>query len=441
MATEDRLGLRLSTSSLAASAHYREGVDLLLAFWPGADAALEKAIEADDCFAVAMAARARVSLMQSNPRMARQLIRRAHDAAAVNGTARERSHVAVLRQDIEGTPPQTLKMALAHIDQWPRDALILSLLLGGMGLLASSGTLDHDQARVDLCEGHRADYGDDWWLESHRGFSHIEAGNVAHGRRLTERSLELRRENANAAHALTHALFESGAGAEADAFVDEWLPTYGQCGLLHGHISWHQALAALDKGDVERAIKLYAQRIKPSAAPSRTPRLSLADCASFLWRLDLYGFSTTDAQWAETYALVESAFPVPGAAFVDAHVALAAAATRNLTMLSARADVVEQRIGAANYPAGEVVPKICRGLVAFASGDYRECATFLEAASGNFARIGGSHAQREVFEDTLIVALLRCNDGVKAKTILHEQLHRRPSPRDEKWLMQASGMN
>jgi len=219
MATEDRLGLPLSAATPEAVAHYQQGIDLLLAFWPGATAALDEAIASDENFALALAARARLSLLQAEPHRAKEMIRRARDAVSANGTDRERSHVEVLRLGIEGTPSQTLDLALSHIAQWPRDALIMSLPLGGIGLFASSGMSNHDQARVDLCELYAGNYDDDWWFESHRGWAHTENGNVAHGRRLTERALTLKRENATAAHALAHALFEGGSTSEADVFI------------------------------------------------------------------------------------------------------------------------------------------------------------------------------------------------------------------------------
>ena len=42
MAHQDRYGLTLSTNSSEAAAAYREGVDLLLAAWPGAAEAFER---------------------------------------------------------------------------------------------------------------------------------------------------------------------------------------------------------------------------------------------------------------------------------------------------------------------------------------------------------------------------------------------------------------
>ena len=49
-------------------------------------------------------------------------------------------------------------------------------------------------------------------------------------------------------------------------------------------------------------------------------------------------------------------------------------------------------------------------------------------------RIGGSHAQRELREDMLIVACLRSGETGKARALIHRRLHRRPSARDRKWL-------
>ena len=49
-------------------------------------------------------------------------------------------------------------------------------------------------------------------------------------------------------------------------------------------------------------------------------------------------------------------------------------------------------------------------------------------------RIGGSHAQREVFEDALIVAYLRSGQSAGAARLLRSRMDRRPSARDAGWL-------
>ena len=220
MARLDRRGLPLSTTSDLAAGHYREGVDLLLSAWPGAAESLEAAVAADPEFALAHAARARLHAIRAEPAEARARIAAAAEIVARRGTERERSHVAVLALAINGQPARALERALTHADTWPRDALILSLPLGAFGLLAFSGMANHDGARVELCERQARHYdADDWWFLTYRGWSHAEAGAVAHGRALAQRGFELRRENANGAHALSHALYEAGEGEEAERLI------------------------------------------------------------------------------------------------------------------------------------------------------------------------------------------------------------------------------
>ena len=52
-------------------------------------------------------------------------------------------------------------------------------------------------------------------------------------------------------------------------------------------------------------------------------------------------------------------------------------------------------------------------------------------------RIGGSNAQREVVEDTLLQAYLRAGHLEPMAALLRQRLARRPSARDEHWLQHA----
>ncbi len=182
----DRYDLPLSTPSAHAAERYQAGVDLLLSLWPGAAEALDEAIAADPDFALALAARARLQLIDNQAGAARETIARAQRLVERLGTERERSHVEVLRRLIGGEGARALQGALEHAERWPRDILILGLPLGAFGLLAFSGRADHDQARVDLCERHARHFAaDDWWFLTYRGWSHGENGDVARGRVLT----------------------------------------------------------------------------------------------------------------------------------------------------------------------------------------------------------------------------------------------------------------
>jgi hypothetical protein len=430
----ERRGLPLSTTSDLAAERYRDGVDLLLSAWPGAGEILEEAITADPEFALAHAARARLHAIRAEPEKARARIATAVELVAKGGTERERSHVEALSAAIQGRSKEALQRALAHADTWPRDALILSLPLGAFGLFAFSGMPDHDQARVDLCERHARHYElDDWWFLNYRGWAHAENGAVALGRDLTQRSYDLRSANANAVHALSHAMFEGGAGADSEKLIEGWLPGYDRTGPLHGHIAWHAALVALERGDAEHALAIYARHVQPSVSAGM-PINIMSDAASLLWRLRAYGHTVPDRLWEQAAAYAKPFFAQPSFAFADVHMALLAAATGDKEGVERRAAALTKLVEAGSPGAGPVVPAICRAALAFAEEDYAGCVRILEPVAAETTRIGGSGAQREIFEDTLLVALMRSGDTAKARVLLDRRLHRRPSPRDARWL-------
>ena len=437
MAYEDRYGLALSTTSSEAADAYREGVDLMLAGWPGAVPAFERAIGADPEFALAQIAGARVHSFYQQGEAARKKAAVARALVAKHGSVRERSHVEVLALAIEGRLAEALAATLGHIDAWPRDAVVLALPLGAFGLFAFSGMADHDQARQDLCARVAHHYGADWWFLTFHGWSLTENGNVAQGRAITEHGFSLRRHNAHGAHAVLHAMFEDGSVEEADRFVDAWIPGYDRSGILHGHIRWHQALGALERGDAASALAIYADVLRPSV--TRAPPLNaITDGAGLLWRLAAYGHGVPRDLWAEADASAQRLFPKSSLPFADVHMALFAAATHNHQALERRLAAIEERLADGKLAAGPVVPTICRAMQAFADEDYARCVRELAPMLADVVRIGGSHAQRELIEDTFIVALMRSGELAHARALLDARLHRRPSPRDARWQAAAA---
>src|SRR5688572_13144524 len=153
----DRYDQPLTTTSRAAVDAYGEGLDLILAGWTGADTVLDRAVAADPEFALAHIARARVHQIQGEVAAARAAAGRARQLLAP-ATPRERGHVDVIATAIEGNPAAARPAAEQHLDDHPRDALVLSMLLGAFGLYAFSGRVDHDAAKVAILQRHAQHY-------------------------------------------------------------------------------------------------------------------------------------------------------------------------------------------------------------------------------------------------------------------------------------------
>ncbi len=387
--------------------------------------------------ALAHAARARQCALQAQPLKAQDHMAQAQTLAQRWGDARERSHVEILACSIAGQSARALELALAHLETWPRDALILSLPMGAFGLYAFSGMADHNAARVALCARHASAYEvKDWWFQTTQAWALIEAGAVAEGLDQVERALALNPNNANAMHALGHGLHEAGAGGEAIARLAAWLPGYDRAGILHGHLSWHTALAHLEAGDPGAAMATYLDAIQPSVARG-APLNVMTDAAAFLWRCEAYGFAPPSSLWEAAGEYGARTFPKAGHAFVDFHMAILESARAAPEAALVRAEALEAAVRSAGVAVGPVAPGLCRAAAAFAAEDYAACADLLAPLAAEVVRIGGSGAQREMAEEMLILAELRSGRSAQARGRLEARLARRPSRRDAAWLAGA----
>jgi hypothetical protein len=437
MAVTDRFDLPVTCAAAAAVDDYVAAVDLLLSAWPGSEAWLDRALAADPDFALAHIARARLLQLQARMPEAKAAAARAQSLAD-RVTARERRHIEAITLSINGAAGDALATVRAHAAEFPRDALPLSLALGVFGLLGFSGRRDHHEAQLALLKELAPHWGEDWWFLGYLGWAYIETGEIAKGTELVERSLAGNLRNAHAAHQRVHGFFESGDANGGAGFIENWLPGYDRIGHLHCHLSWHLALFELARSNAERARAIYLDNIRPSVAQA-APMLILADSSSFLWRWRFYELGPSlDQEWAQVAAHARRNFPHASLAFADLHAALAEAGTSDDDGLQSRISGLQSLVRDGRLPSGEVAPALCAGMAALGRGDNAKAAEIFEPALADLSRIGGSHAQREIVEDSLIIAFLRSGHPAKAAPLLHTRLGRRPSARDEAWLARCA---
>src|SRR5216684_3343758 len=120
----DRYELALSTASSPARDAYVAGCEAKLTMHPGAIEGFDRAIAADPGFALAHAARANALLERGDAAAARGSMAAANSLAA-GLSAREASHIAFFDLLSTGDAEAALAALPAHLNAWPRDALVL----------------------------------------------------------------------------------------------------------------------------------------------------------------------------------------------------------------------------------------------------------------------------------------------------------------------------
>lgn len=419
----DRYGLPVSTASEVARDAYVAGADCILSATAGWREHLGRAIEAAPSFALAHIALARGLFLDADVKPAREAAARARELARA-ATPREQSHVNAVALPLEGKPVDALAATREHVAQWPRDAMALAPATGVFGLIGFSGRQEREEELYRFLSGLASHYGDDWWFQCVHAFAACETGRLDEAWRLIEPSMSANPGNAHGAHIKVHVLHEMGEMARAMDYLESWMPGFDRRGLLHCHLSWHVALTALSLGKVERAWEAYRAGVHPGGSWG-PPINVVSDAAAFLWRAELAGGERRPALWHEVHDYALKSFPRAGLAFADAHVAVACIADGDLAALERLAAELRERLAAGKAPAGSVVPTIVDGFAAYAKGDWNGAIRCFEAALPETVRIGGSRAQRDLVEYTLIAAYLKAGRPADARALVARRTDRR----------------
>jgi uncharacterized NAD(P)/FAD-binding protein YdhS len=417
----DLRGLRLTTSAAAADA-YNVGLGRVLRVQSGADAAFREAVAVDPGFALAHAALALLGHEGGATADVAAALGAAQDAVRRRGDDRERSLVDVVTsrvQDCRGTGAAAL---VRHIGTYPRDALAVS---AAVPTIAFSGVTDVQQEAWTLVEGLASAYGDDWWYGGLLAFVRQDQGRFDEADALAWSALRAEPAAGHAVHAQTHVFYETGQHIAGLQWLDPWIASSGQGASHRAHFSWHAALHELSLGDLDAVRRRYESSLAP---PHVSGVRALVDSASLLWRCRVTESWSGDLTLTSLLELVGAdLLERPATPFTAMHSAVA------LTAAGDCSGLIRLRAHVASSPEpvmSDVVASLCDALVAVLERRWNEAVRILRLLGPWLVQLGGSAAQREIVEDTLLYALVAAGRCDEARGLLAARLDRRPSPLD-----------
>jgi tetratricopeptide (TPR) repeat protein len=412
----DHYDLALTTASAAARDAYVQASSLALTFYPGAAEAYDRAIVADPRFALAHAGKAQLLMRQGDVAAARLALAAAKDLAS-GVSEREASHIAFFDLVFAGQAEAAIAALYAHLTAWPRDALVVSAAANPNGLIGSSGHIGQKHQIAALMDSLAPHYGDDFWFVSYHAMALSEDGRLEVARAKIEQSVAANPNNAHGAHGFAHICYESGDLEAGRTFLSAWLATYPHDGFFHGHLSWHLALFEIQAGNWPEAVRLYRDAVALDRH-SGGPQQKISDGAAFLWRAELAGHPRDAAAWRALQDYAASSLPRPSSGLADLHVILAEAVMRDQAGPDTRAHQIEALAREGRYPSGTYLPALAGGFEAFERGDFSRAIEALAPLAGQNERVGGSRAQHDLIEFTLLKAYLGANRLSEARQLL-----------------------
>jgi hypothetical protein len=307
---------------------------------------------------------------------------------------------------------------------YPRDALALQA-----GHLIDFYTGDSRMLRDRIARALPA------WSHGMRGYHGIigmyafgleETGRYPEAEQFGRRGVELEPRDGWAQHAVAHVMEMQGRQREGIAWMLADTQAWAHDSFFSVHNWWHLALYHLDLGEIDEVLALFDG---PIFGKRSNVVLELIDVSAMLWRLHLRGIDVGN-RWEAAADLWAPIAAAGNYAFNDLHAvtAFVGAGRRDLvqSVLESQATAIHGPGDNATFTA-EVGQPATQAIVAFGEGRYADAVRLLRPVRNIAHRFGGSHAQRDLLDLTLIEAAFRSGQDNLAAALSAERIAVKPT--------------
>jgi tetratricopeptide (TPR) repeat protein len=339
----------------------------------------------------------------------------------------ERAHIAALdawaRDDIRRGAAIWEDILIDH----PRDIWALRFAHDTYFYLGDAGNLRDSIARV-LPAWSESDplYG---FLLGMHAFGLEEVGDFRQAEVKGRMAVEHNPADTWAVHAVAHVLEMEGRTIEGIGWYGDLKQHWVKAAGLAVHQWWHLALYLIERGRPEEALALYDAELRKTGSGAI---LDLVDAAALLWRLRLAGVDIGN-RWQELAPHWYGHIGEHVLVFNDVHIALTAGLAGDRSAEARLAQSLDGYVagnkGTNRGISAEVGRDLIAAIAAFAAGNFERAVELMLPIRYQVRRIGGSNAQRDLFNQTLIAAAINADRLPLARALLAERVALKPNSR------------
>ncbi|MDA0304693.1 MAG: tetratricopeptide repeat protein [Proteobacteria bacterium] len=327
-------------------------------------------------------------LMASKPLLERlPKVLAAAQAAAGAASPREQAHVGALKLWAGGSEKAAVKVWEEILADNPHDVLALRLAHHAYFYMGAAGSmLDSIENVIGDWDKDMPGYG---FTQGMRAFALEETGQYDDAEAAGRGAIDLNPDDPWAVHAIAHVMEMQNRYDEGIEWITGLEPHWVAANNFRYHLWWHRALMHLGRGELDQALELYDGSVHD---PDSDEYLDLCNDASLLIRLELRGRDVGE-RWqavAEKAAKRTEDRILP---FVDCHFVAALAAGGKIEQAHGMVDGMQAQGGI----FADVGAPVAKALIAHRQGDSADTVRLLEGVKDNIVTLGGSHAQRDLF--------------------------------------------
>jgi tetratricopeptide (TPR) repeat protein len=417
----DRWGVPVRAASADAVALLDVAIEDLATLGGDPVADADAAVAADDGLILGHIYRAYLQLYGTTPQgnaTASEIL------SQLDGTAmgeREAHHLRAARSWVAGDWEATTRALERALLRDPRDLLALKVVQDLYFFLGSRLELRDAAARV-LPAWPREQPG--WgYVQGIYAFGLEENADYRQAESRARAALDHNPKDVWSVHALAHVFEMEGSQRDGVKFLTSTAGDWS-ASFFAVHNWWHRGLYHLELGEIDEALALYDDSIR---AVRSIDWLDVVDAAALLWRLSLFGVDVTER--AERLAAdIDAVVGTPLYVFNDWHAVmafgLAGDHARNELVIAANRHLTAPTNRRAAEQAGL---DLLEAFSAFAAGRPERAIDLLTAIRPRANAVGGSHAQRDIIDLTLIAAAARAGDDALARALVTERVARKPT--------------
>jgi tetratricopeptide (TPR) repeat protein len=420
---KDHWGHNLSGANATGLPAFQAAQDELTCFIGDPAASCDSALAASPGMTMAHVLKAYLHLLGTEPAGASVARACCDAAAALPADERERQHLKAARLLAHGHWHEAGRLLEDIALAWPQD--LLALQVGHqVDFFTGDSRMLRDRIARALPAWSRDMHGYHALLSMY-AFGLEETGDYARAEKYGRTAVELEPRDGWGWHAVAHVMEMRNQPDKGVQWLQPGSATWSHESFLAVHNWWHLALFQLELGNVDEVLRLYDSAI---GGLGSGVTLEMVDASAMLWRLQLRGEDVGDRWQALAGRWIQGG--VPGLyAFNDMHAMMAHVGAGNAreqeAILEAQAAAMERDDDNAGFTR-ETGYAAVRAIQAFGAGDHGRAVELLRRIRSRAARFGGSHAQRDVIDLTLIEAARRAGNASLARALAHERSCLRP---------------